>query len=140
MTQIFSDLFGFTDRVQMASLTHRMKRSQIIDSNIANAETPGYRSLNYDFEEQLQSVSDRAATRLQVTKDQHFKSAYVSANGQIEPDLYIRPTESVGNDGNTVETDHEMALLAQNQILYRATIEAINRKIATVRYAIQGGR
>ncbi len=141
MSRIFGDMFGFADRVQMSSLTHRVKRSQIIDSNIANAETPGFRALSYDFEEQLQGISDpENKKQLLVSNPEHFRSAGVGANGQIEPDLYITPTESVGNDGNTVEIDHEMAELAQNQILYRATIESINKKIGTLRYAIQGGR
>jgi flagellar basal-body rod protein FlgB len=141
MTKIFSDLFNLSDRVQMESLSQRLKRSQLIDANIANAETPGFRALGYDFEDHLQALTDRTeGSSMRATQDKHFRLPGVPNNGKVESDVYIRPTESVGHDGNTVDIDVEMAQLAGNQILYRATVEAINRKIATLRYAINGGR
>ena len=51
-------IFIFNDRLKMVSLNHRLKRSEVIHSNIANVETPGFRSLGYGFEEQLQSISN----------------------------------------------------------------------------------
>lgn len=141
MTKVFTDLFNFADRVQMSTLTHRLKRSQLINANIANSETPGYRALGYDFEERLQSVVDAQQTdTLRTTSSEHYRKPNVLANGSIEPDIFIRPNESVTHDGNTVDMDKEMAELAQNQILYRTAVETINRKIGILRYAINGGR
>ena len=55
------------------------------------------------------------------------------------PEVFVRPTESVGQDGNTVDVDEEMGRLAQNQIMYRSAVELLNRKIGTLKYAISAG-
>jgi flagellar basal-body rod protein FlgB len=134
-------LFNLSDKAQMVTLNHRVVRDKVLAANIANAETPGYRALGYDFEKQLQDItnlSDRM--QLQTSNPLHFKNAFTSASGQLKPDVFVKPNESVGQDGNTVDMDQEMAQLAENQILYQSTVELINRKIGILRYAITGGR
>lgn len=134
-------LFNFADRLQMASLDQRSRRSDVITSNIANSETPGYRAIGYDFEEQLRSLANTdQRTRLKVTDTKHLHNAFTKADGTFEPDIFFRPTESVGEDGNTVDVDTEMAQMAQNQILFRSAVEMLNRKIGVIKYAINGGR
>ena len=141
MSLKISNVFNFADQIQISSLNHRLTRSQVINSNIANAETPGFRALEYDFEKQLQSLTSTTGQEsLKVTDLRHKRNSFTEASGKIDPDVYMRPTESVGHDGNTVEIDKEMASMAQNQILYRATIESLSRKIGLLKYAIQGGR
>ncbi len=136
-----SGMFNFTDRLQMESLNKRAVRNDVLSANIANAETPGFRALGYDFEEQLQDLAgDARPLPLKTTNDRHKSHSFTQADGSVLPDVYVRPTETVGNDGNTVDVDHEMVSLAQNQILYRSTVETINRKIGILKYAIQGGR
>jgi len=140
MSSRISGLFNQADRTQMVSLDHRMRRSDIINSNIANAETPGYRAIGYNFEDQLREVVDASEPkRLRTTNPKHLLNEFVNSEGDMQPDVFVRPTESVGEDGNTVELDTEMAELAKNQIQYRTAIESINRKIAILKYAIQGG-
>ena len=141
MTNAIRGLFTSTDRVQMESLNQRLRRNQVINSNIANAETPGYRALGYDFEEQLQEVlKANEGAGLKTSNPLHLKHEFAQANGEIRPDVFVRPSESVGQDGNTVDIDKEMADLAQNEILYRSAVETINRKVGMLRYAISGGR
>ena len=141
MSDKVSGIFNFADRLQMASLTQRATRQKVITANIANAETPGFRALGYDFEAQLQAVAGQEGELAATTSDpRHLRNPWSSADGSMRPDVYIRPTESIGQDGNTVDVDKEMADLAQNEILYRSAVEIINRKLATVRYAINGGR
>jgi flagellar basal-body rod protein FlgB len=36
--------------------------------------------------------------------------------------------------------EREMSELSKNQILYRTSIEALNRKLGVLKYAINGGR
>ncbi len=134
-------LFNFADRVQMTALDQRVTKSQVLHSNIANAETPGFRAIGYEFEEQLQDIfGPNDGFSLETTHPEHRKQAFASASGEMTPDVFVRPSLSVGHDGNTVDVDVEMGELAHNQILYRATVETINRKIAMIRYAIHGGR
>jgi flagellar basal-body rod protein FlgB len=134
-------LFNFADRLQMAALDQRLKRSQVISANVANAETPGFRALGYDFEEQLGSMAGLDKTvALKVSEPQHLKNSFAKANGDVRADVYVKPTESVGEDGNTVDVDDEMVHMAQNQLLYRSAAELINRKVGMIKYAINGGR
>ena len=54
--------------------------------------------------------------------------------------MFVNQLESIGNDGNTVDVDQEMTEVAGNQIIYKATIETLNRKLGMLRYAINGGK
>ena len=138
---IVSNLFSQTDRLIMESVNQRSKRTEIINSNIANAETPGYRSIGYDFEEQLQELRPTHGNLSLKTSDtKHLKQEFIKMDGTIEPDVYLKPTESVSNDGNTVDLEKEMSSLSKNQILYRMAIETLNKKIGQIKYAINGGR
>lgn len=133
-----NNLFNFRDQLQVTSLNERLKKHQVINANIVNAETPGFRSIDYKFEEQLQALNE-PSVGLKTTRDAHYMNHFTQADGTITPDVVVRPTESVGHDGNTVDVDAEMVQLAKNTILYRATVEAITRKIGLLKYAIGGG-
>ncbi len=141
MSSIIGGLFNFSDRLQMQSLGFRGKRNEVVTANIANAETPGFRAFGFDFEKQLQVLGDDGAKSALKTSDpRHLRNAFTQADGNIRPDVFVRPTESVDEDGNTVDIDVEMSEMAKNQILYRTTVETLNRKIGMLKYAINGGR
>ena len=42
-------------------------------------------------------------------------------------------------DGNSVDLDHEMSKLAENQLLYRATTKVYSKRMVLLKYAIQEG-
>lgn len=135
-----SGIFNGSDAIKMEALNQRLQRQHVLTSNIANAETPGYRALGFDFEKQLQAVADGGDPfPMKATSGKHFMNGHTEADGTIYPDVYVRPTESVSHDGNTVDVDVEMGRLSQNQILYRSTVELLNRKIGTLKYAISSG-
>lgn len=141
MNRLIGGIFNFADRLQMTSLDQRLKRSEVITANIANSETPGFRAMGYDFEEQLSGLAELdSSLPLKTSHEKHIKTVGTAADGSFEPDVYVRPTESVGEDGNTVDVDEEMVRMAENQILYRSAVEMLNRKIGVLRYAINGGR
>jgi flagellar basal-body rod protein FlgB len=140
MTKIFGGIFNHSDRLQMESLNQRQTRSEVITANVANAETPGYRALGYDFEEQLQALDNKDEPfPMMVSDPRHYRNEFTEADGTIYPDVYVVPSESVGQDGNTVDVDAEMAKLSENQLLYQTVTELLNRKIGTTRYAITSG-
>ena len=141
MSRIQGGVFNFADRLQMAALDQRLKRSEVISGNIANAETPGFRALGYDFEDQLASMAGLdGKVPIKTSNEKHFQNAFTQANGKARADVFVRPTESIGEDGNTVDVDTEMVQMAQNQMLYRSAVEMINRKVGMIKYAINGGR
>lgn len=134
-------LLGRSDLVIAEGLHHRQLQQNLLASNIANAQVPGYRAQGYRFEDQLQAYL-KASDSDQVLKSshkQHHKQPGVS-NGHIKGDLFTRASESVSMDGNTVNVDQEMAEMAETQILYKASIEIFNKRMNILRYAMNGGR
>lgn len=141
MSSVIGGLFNFSDRLQMESLGQRTRRGDVISANVANAETPGYRAFGYDFEKQLQDLGKmNEPIAVRTSSAGHMRNNFTKSDGSITPDVYVRPTESVDEDGNTVDVDVEMSAMAKNQILYRTTVETLNRKIGMLKYAINGGR
>jgi flagellar basal-body rod protein FlgB len=140
MKVIGSQVFNRLDSVLEESLNQRLQRQNVIVSNLTNSITPGYRALGIEFEKQLQgAIGNSNDLRMKTSNKKHIKAPGISADGVLKPDLHVKPTESVGNDGNTVDVDQEMTELAMNQLVYRTTIELLNRNFAMLRYSINGG-
>jgi flagellar basal-body rod protein FlgB len=141
MKIVANQVFSKADAVLEEGLNQRLKRQDVIASNLVNAYTPGYRALGYEFENQLQSaIGSEDGLPLKTTDAKHIKQPGLSADGNIKGDLHVKPSESIGNDGNSVDVDKEMSDMAANQLIYRATIETMNRRLGMMRYGINGGR
>lgn len=141
MTKIFGTLFNQSDMIQRQSLDHRLARSEVIGSNIANHETPGYLALEYSFEEALSNIAGNSQKlALKTSSNNHIKHAQLGPNDKIHGQVMVTPTESISEDGNSVDIDQQMTLLAENNILYKSVVETINRKLGILRYAISGGQ
>ena len=123
-----------------ASLNLRQMRQELISANIANAETPGYKSKRIDFEEALsRALNVDELQSLKVGDDKHFD---VGGGGfdNLKPDIYDDPNGEVKPDGNTVDRDSEMAKLVENKLMYDAAVKLINKKLALKKYAISADR
>lgn len=139
--KILNQVFDKNDAVLETALNQRLAKQNVLLSNLANAETPGYRALGYSFERQLQdAIGNSDSMGLKTNDPRHFASPFSSPSSGLKPDLFVKPTESIGTDGNSVDVDKEMAEMAENQILYRANIEILNRKLSMMKYALNGGR
>ena len=136
-----NQIFDKAQSVLEESLNLRMQRHMVTLANVTNSMTPGYRALGFDFEKQLQSAIGKSDNIPMKSSDpRHIKNPGISADGILKPDMYVKPTESIGNDGNTVDVDKEMTEIATNQIMYRTTIEILNRQMGMLRYGINGGK
>jgi len=91
-------------------------RQKLVASNIANADTPGYR-----------------------TQDIDFQTEFLSAMGGTP-----RPVEVDGmpvkNDGNNVSIDRESRLLAENAMRFQMASNLLRGQVHAVRSAIQEGK
>ncbi len=65
----------------------RAQKAQVISSNIANAETPGYSSSRFDFEEDLaNAIGKRNGITLSTSHEAHISlgpANFNSVNGKI---------------------------------------------------------
>jgi len=134
-------IFDRTTDALGASLKLRSLRQNVGTSNIANAETPGYKAKKVDFEDALQRAIDLegAATQSASSPD-HFNIG-PGAISRARADIYDNPEANVTNDQNTVDLEKEMTALQENSILYKAALQLINKKLGALRYAAtEGGR
>lgn len=123
-----------------ASLNFRQMRQEIINSNIANADTPGYKAKRVEFEEALARALDvDGQMSMKTGDDKHFD---VGNGGfdNLEPRIIEDSNGVVSEDGNTVDRDQEIAKMVENKILYDAAVQLLNKKIGLMKYAIQGER
>ena len=93
------------------------ERQKLVASNIANADTPGYRTRDIDFQAEFQSLVEGDSPAV------------------IEPGgLPIK------NDGNNVNLDRESRLLAENALRYNLASTLARGQIRMLRAAIQEGK
>lgn len=134
-----SGLFDKTTDALSSSVNFRQLRHDVTSANIANAETPGYKAQKADFEEALSRAIDTdGSAHLSTDNRDHFLIG-PGAIGRARADVYDNPDVNTTNDGNTVDMEKEMASLAENSILYKATVQLINKKLASLRYAATEG-
>jgi flagellar basal-body rod protein FlgB len=134
-----ADMFDKTTRALGASLNLRQIRNNVISSNIANAETPGYQAKKVDFEDALaRALTVEDAGGLKGASAEHYPTG-PGALSRIRADIYENPDTDVNNDGNTVNMEREMESLAENSIMYKAAVQLINKKMAALKYAVTEG-
>ncbi|MNT31088.1 Flagellar basal body rod protein FlgB [compost metagenome] len=134
-------LFDKTTNALAASIGMRQIRNNVISSNIANAETPGYHAKKMDFEEALSRALDTDGLRsLNTSNAGHFGAGGASIGKTGLADIYENPEGAINNDGNTVDLEKEMSALSENAITYKAALQLINKKMAALKYAATDGR
>ena len=124
--------FGVHDQ----GLLLRTKRAEIIASNIANADTPGYKAKGMDFQKALEQASSQQKQSLARTHEKHFKMESSLTNSQG----YRVPNQPDTGDGNTVDSNVERNLYLQNQLEYQASYQFLNSKIVGIKKALKGGK
>ena len=123
-----------------ATLEHamdlRLERGNMISGNIANVDTPGFTPVNIEFDQQLADfLSGDNPPTVRQTDSAHRGVSANAPRGEVEFDYFSLPNQ----DGNSVDIDHEMSKLAENQLLYRATTRMYSKRMALMKYAITEG-
>jgi flagellar basal-body rod protein FlgB len=98
-------------------LSYLTRRQEVIASNIANADTPGYKTRD-------------------VRAPSAFSDVFQEASSPVEEaaDLPIR------NDGNNVSMDREARLLTENTMRFNLAAQLIRGQIRDLKSAIEEGR
>ena len=92
-------------------------RQKVVASNIANVDTPGYKTKDLNFQAEFQAAS------------------YLNNPLPVEvPDLPVK------NDGNNVSLDREARLLSENSLRFNVASGLMRGAIRTLRAAIEDGR
>ena len=108
---------------QQKMLGVRVYRQQLLASNIANADTPGYKAVDIDIEEAAQLVKGASASLpLAATTPSHLAG---SAQTPPFPLKYHVPYQAAA-DGNTVEMDVERQKLAENSLMHQFSLDRVS--------------
>jgi len=112
----------------------RERNAEVIASNIAQANTPGYKAKGMDFQKALQAASSEASIGLSLTDGRHIPAS-ANVTGEM---LYRLPTQPDTGDGNTVDMDLERNLFMQNQMRHQASLDFLGGKFKNLTKAIKG--
>jgi len=97
-------------------LTLVSQRQQLVASNIANSDTPGYLTKDIDFDSELQNAASGAQSMVEEVQGLTMK-----------------------NDGNNVDLDREARLLAENALRFNVASGLLRSQLKRLRMAIEGG-
>jgi flagellar basal-body rod protein FlgB len=122
------------------ALNLRAQRQEILASNIANADTPGYQARDIDFASQLSKVmqngrAEGSSLALKVTSSRHIEA---QTNSQPSLDLMYRIPDQPAADGNTVDMDRERTQFADNSLKYQTDLTLISSQIKGMMNVLQG--
>ncbi len=119
------------------SLNLRLAQENVIASNIANADTPGYKAKAIEFETAFREALN-AGNPMGIERTHPGHRAPQSTD-PVRPEIYDDPNGVESLDGNTVDRSTEMAKMSENQILYDASAELLKRKLGMLKYSISEG-
>jgi flagellar basal-body rod protein FlgB len=113
----------------------RAKRAEVIASNIANADTPGYKAKGMDFQKALaQAANKQQSAGMTRTNEKHFDTRIELNNGV---DFRV-PTQADTGDGNTVDVQKERNMYLANSLEYQASVQFLTGRIKGLKKAITG--
>ncbi|MBZ5575420.1 MAG: flagellar basal body protein [Acidobacteriia bacterium] len=92
-------------------------RQKVVASNIANADTPGYKTMDVDFQSEFQAA------------------AYLQHPVPVEV-----PGLPVKNDGNNVSLDREARMLTENDLRFTLASTLVRGQIQLIKSAINEGK
>ncbi len=116
------------------ALALREKRSEVLASNLANADTPGYKARDLDFQTLLKQQAMPENIALEHSQTGHF-----SPNDRLlGASMMFRVPNHASLDGNTVESHIEQAKYSENAVQYQASLRFINGKFSGLMSALRG--
>ena len=129
-------LFGDTYSLIEKTMYLRSQRHTVISSNIANAETPNYKSGKVDFEDELRrAVPQKNEMNLKTSNAGHI--SLTADIEDIKPQVVLETTDKMGADKNTVDLDKEFVALSKNKLMYDVSAEIISMKFKGLLKAIK---
>ncbi len=111
-------LVDSTQQLLEAAMRGSWQRQTALTNNIANADTPGYRPEEVNFESELQSAMSGGQTP-----------------GEVQFQTATLPGED-GPNGTGVSVDQESAKLAENGLDYQALTEVVGARDSILRSAM----
>jgi len=130
MRNLISDYLG----LHAQAMPLREQRMKLIASNLSNADTPGYKAQDLDFDAALRHAQGQDGNGLlRTSNEQHY-----ALSSGLNPFQIDRTGVQPSIDGNTVDPDQERAAYGRAALEYRASLSFVESKVRSMLTAITG--
>ncbi|HRW92906.1 MAG TPA: flagellar basal body rod protein FlgB [Thermotogota bacterium] len=129
-----SNFVTLSSAMDASALRHR-----VISQNIANAETPGYKRKEVVFEDVLREALSPQELRIKKEDPRHF-SNYPENIEDVQARMGSVRNTWITNDGNNVDIDQEMAVMAANSLRYQTLARLMDQNIVRYNIILKGTR
>jgi flagellar basal-body rod protein FlgB len=118
-------------------MTRLSQRQQIVASNLANIDTPGYKSRDISFHATMQELLSEDADGLKTSRPEHIQDM-----GQIFPKAQIFEVQGIPSraDQNNVDLDREMLKLSETSFAYSLITQIVRSKLGMIATSINEGK
>jgi flagellar basal-body rod protein FlgB len=127
-------LIGRTVDILSHSLGFRTANHNIISSNLANIDTPGYQPKSLTFSQSLRDEVLKTGVPMTRTDRKHLPTS--PADGGIPYTVHI---ESPISGPNELNIDKAMTDMSENNLLYEASVRLLAKKFEALKTVITGG-
>ncbi|WP_323752564.1 flagellar basal body rod protein FlgB [Marinobacter sp.] len=118
------------------ALQGRVKRAEVLANNLANADTPGYKARDVDFQAMMQQAqNEMSGVQVVTTHSAHLDT---SGTGGGEGELLYRTPHQPSVDGNTVDAQQEQSRFMRNAMDYQASFQFLSSKFSGLTKALKG--
>ena len=128
----FDNVLGVHER----ALYLQGQRGELLGANLANADTPGYKARDIDFKSALKSADADLQSNgpMLATHSKHIQpEGYV-----FGVELQYRQPMQASLDGNTVESQVEMAEFSENAMRYLTSLKIVGGRLNSLISAFRG--
>ena len=120
-------------------LSFRSDRQNVISSNIANINTPNYKTKDLVFEDEIKKVNQSKDLKMYTTNSKHM-SGFIDTSKINEPNLIEVKGLEEQNDGNNVNLDTQMSEMSKNKVLFDALQSSIKKDSKWFRSVIESSQ
>lgn len=107
-------------------LSFRGERQKVISGNIANINTPDYKTKELVFEDELKKASSKDDLQLSTTHANHIAFDLMQPK-RTGPQVVEVPNLPEQNDGNNVSLDQQMSEMSKNSVIFNALQASIKK-------------
>ena len=115
----------------------RQQQHSLAVSNIANVDTPHYKSRYIRFDELLHEAVGKDEESMTKTHVNHLSGL----NGSVEnPEIIEQDPAPWVLDGNSVSLEREMVRLKSNSMMFRSVTKGLSKRLGMLRYIASNGK
>lgn len=118
------------------NLKYRAERQKIISSNIANLNTPDYKTKDLSFQAALDDKNKEKDLQLAKTHYNHIGAQDFEEKNRSKMSVYEVKNLQEQNDGNNVNLDMQMSEMSKNSTMFHALQSSIKKDSLLLRSVI----